>query len=174
MLKKLQQRSSENLHTNPWWEYRHDRYLHPDDSEGEFFYIHTKGSVVVIPELDGDIVLLRQFRYLNQRMSLEFVGGGMKEGVSAEEVTRKELKEEARLVAGNLIPIGSFNPMNGATDEISFVFIASRCVRTQAQPEPSEEFEECLVTPLELEERVRHGEIWDGMTLAAYSLYKTV
>jgi len=177
MLQRLRRLSTEILHKNPWWEYRRDEYLHPDDSQGEFFYAHTKGAVFVIPEMeDGRLLMLRQFRYLNQRESLEFVGGGTKEGLTHEQAAREELAEEAGFLATELIPIGWFNPMNGASDEECYVFHARGLVVAEGSdarhPDVSEAFEPVMVTPLELDRLIANGEIWDGMTLAAYALYK--
>ena len=172
MLKRLRRLSTEILHKNPWWEYRRDEYLHPDDSKGEFFYAHTPGAAFVIPEFeDGRLLMLRQFRYLNQRESLEFVGGGVKAGQSPEEAARTELLEEAGYHADELIPIGWFNPMNGASDEECYVFIARGLSASEARPEVSEEFEEVVITSSGLDLLIARGEIWDGMTLAAYSLF---
>jgi ADP-ribose pyrophosphatase len=173
MLKRLRQISTEILHKNPWWEYRRDEYFHPDDSQGEFYYAHTLGAVFVIPEFaDGRLLLLRQFRYLNQRESLEFVGGGVKAGQNHEEAAQAELLEEAGFLVNELIPIGWFNPMNGASDEECYVFIARGLTAANAHPEVSEEFEPIMVTPGELDALIANGEIWDGMTLAAYALYR--
>jgi ADP-ribose pyrophosphatase len=173
MLKRLRRISTEILHKNPWWEYRRDEYLHPDDSPGEFFYAHTLGAVFVIPELeDGKMLMLKQFRYLSQRESLEFIGGGVKSGQSHEEAARAELLEEAGFLANELIPLGWFNPMNGATDEECYVFLARELTAADAHPEVSEAFEPVMVTRNELDNLIANGEIWDGMTLAAYALYR--
>ncbi len=172
MLKRLRRLSTEILHKNPWWEYRRDEYLHPDESKGEFFYAHTHGAVFVIPELqDGRLFLLRMFRYLNQRESLEFVGGGKKPHLTHEEAAREELMEEAGFQADELIRVGWFNPMNGASDEECYVFIARGLKAIGARPEVSEEFEPVMLTPSELDALIAEGKIWDGMTLAAYALY---
>ncbi|MDP4200086.1 MAG: NUDIX hydrolase [Bacteroidota bacterium] len=173
MLTRLQRLASETLHENPWWQYRHDRYTHPDGSEGDFFYAHTRGAVFVIPEYDdGRVLMLRQFRYLNQRESLEFVGGGIKEGLTREVSAREELLEESGLLADRLIPLGWFNPMNGLSDEECYVFLATGLHSNSAHPEVSEEFEPVLLTLPEIDRQISSGEIWDGMTLAAYSLYR--
>jgi len=172
VLKRLRKIAGNELASNPWWSYRCDRYERPDGAPADYFFIHTPGSVAIVPEMeDGKILLLRQFRYLNQRESLEFPGGGRKVGYTAEAAAQEELLEEAGLIASELIPIGHFNPMNGATDELCEVFIARGIHRSSAQPEPSEEFEEVVVTREELERMIRSNEIWDGMTLAVYSLY---
>ncbi len=173
MLKRLRRLSTEILHKNPWWEYRRDEYLHPDDSPGEFYYIHTPGSAFVIPELeDGRLLMLRQFRYLNQRESLEFPGGGIKLGQTPEDAAKAELLEEAGFVANQLIPLGWVNPMNGAADEQCYVFLARGLTLATANPEVSEEFEPVMVTLADLEAMIANSEIWDGMTLAAYAMYR--
>jgi 8-oxo-dGTP pyrophosphatase MutT (NUDIX family) len=173
MLKRLRRLSTEILHKNPWWQYRRDEYLHPDGSPGEFYYAHTLGAAFVIPEMkDGRLLMLRQFRYLNQRESLEFVGGGMKEGQAPDQAARAELLEEAGFQAKELIPLGWFNPMNGATDEQCYVFLGRGLTAATAHPEVSEEFEPVMVTRDELDVMIANGEIWDGMTLAAYALYR--
>ena len=172
MLKRLRRISTEILHKNPWWEYRRDEYLHPDDSKGEFFHVHTPGAAFVVPEFaDGKLLMLRQFRYLNQRESLEFVGGGVKSGHSHEETASEELLEEGGFLAGELIPIGWFNPMNGASDEECYVFVARGLTALEARPDVSEEFEPVTISTADLDILIANGEIWDGMTLAAYSLY---
>lgn len=173
MLRRLPRLSSEILHENPWWQYRHDRYTHPDGSEGNFYYAHTPGAVFVLPEFDdGRLLMLRQFRYLNQQESLEFVGGGVKEGLTQEAAAREELLEEAGLVASQLIPLGWFNPMNGLSDEQCYVFLAKGLSQQSAIPEASEEFEPVRLTLAEIDSLIARGEIWDGMTLAAYSLFR--
>jgi len=173
VLKQLRRISSEELNSNPWWSYRRDRYLRPNDTEGDYFYIQTPGSVAIVPELaNGKLLLLKQFRYLNQRECIEFPGGGGKPGMSVEDVARMELLEEAGMSATELISIGEFNPMNGATDELCQVFIARGLTEAEASPEPTEEFERIEVSLDELEGLVADGTVWDGMTLAVLSLYK--
>lgn len=98
----------------------------------------------------------------------------MKEGLTHEQAAREELSEEAGYEAHELIPIGWFNPMNGASDEECYVFVARGLTAGTAHPEPSEEFEPVALTIAELEQRIAVGELWDGMTLAAYALYRTI
>ena len=173
MLKSLRQIGAELLAGNPWWEYRMDIYERPDNSEGEYHYVHTSGSVMIIPITDeGKLVLVSQFRYLNRRQGLEFIGGGMKDGMSAEESVREELVEEAGIIAEELIHLGEFNPMNGVTDEICNIFVARSLKRTTMKPVVSEEFEAVELEYSKFCELIREGTIWDGMTLAAFSLFE--
>jgi 8-oxo-dGTP pyrophosphatase MutT (NUDIX family) len=116
--------------------------------------------------------MLRQFRYLNQAESLEFVGGGLKAGRAKEDAARDELLEEAGLTASELISLGWFNPMNGLSDEQCYVFLATGLKQHSAKPEASEEFEPVRLSPIEIEDRIARGDIWDGMTLSAFSLFR--
>lgn len=147
--------------------------MRPDDKEGEYYYVHTHGSVVVIPELEGGkLFMTRQFRYLNQRESLEFIGGGVKPHATSLESAREELLEEGGFEAGELTLLGRFNPFNGATDEICEVYVARRLAKVGARPEGSEEFEEHELSIGEIDSLIANGELWDGMSIAAFMLYK--
>ena len=173
LLKQLRRISTRVLDSNPWWKYLHDRYFQPDGTEGDYYYIQTPGSVAVIPVFaDGRLLLLNQYRYLNQRECIEFPGGGVQAGMSAEETARLELKQEAGIIATTITWIGAFNPMNGATDELCNVFVAEGLDEGPAEPEATEEFEPLVVTRDELEHLIRNGTIWDGMTLASFSMYR--
>ncbi len=151
-----------------------DEYNWPDGTVGEYHYVQTNGSTMIIPQLDETtFVLTRQYRYLNGRVSLEFPGGGIKKGLEPEQNAREELEEEAGYEAGYLNELGIFNPFNGVTDEICHVFLARDLNFVGAKPEPSEEFEIITLSFNEIEEKIRTGELWDGMSLASWSLYLT-
>ncbi|MDX9759663.1 MAG: NUDIX hydrolase [Bacteroidota bacterium] len=163
------------LHRNPWWVYKRDRVILPSGEDGEYHYVQTPGSVMVIPhDDDGNFILVRQYRYLNRRESLEFPAGGVKRGQSVRDAARAELREEAGFVADRLEEIGGFNPFNGVTDEICRVYLARGLHAVGAQPDVTEEFEMVRHTRPALLAAVLDGSLWDGMTLAALALYDAV
>lgn len=126
---------------------------------------------MVIPLLDdGKVVLVMQYRYLRDMPSLEFPSGGVKEGATYEETADQELAEEAGLKARHKELIGELNPYNGVTDEICRVYLARGLERVSRKPDITEEFEEMHLTPRELDIKIERGELWDGMTLAAWAL----
>ena len=50
---------------NPWHRYCRDRYVHPDGTEGDYFYVDMPGSCATIPVFeDGTMALVRGHRYL--------------------------------------------------------------------------------------------------------------
>lgn len=173
MVKELEPIDSTVVLENPYWQYRQDHYHLPTGEVGTYYYAHTPGSVMVIPRTaSGHIVLVRQYRYLNRRRSLEFPGGGVRATTPPETAARAELQEEAGLTCTQLTPLGTFNPCNGLTDETCSVFLAEGLSDGVASPDPGEEFEILTVEPHEFEQLVRRGEVWDGMTLAAWSLFR--
>jgi ADP-ribose pyrophosphatase len=162
--------SSETRAANPWWTYRLQRFSLPSGKEGEYHHVHTEGSVMVIPVADdGRLLLVNQYRFLLDRESLEFPGGGVKPGQRPEEAARAELAEEGGVIARELEHVGRFNPYNGVTDEMCDLYVARGLSPAQgARPDETEELELAPMTPEELEARIARGEIWDGMTLAAW------
>ncbi|MBR9975621.1 MAG: NUDIX hydrolase [Bacteroidetes bacterium] len=168
-------RSEETLHRNPWWLYKRDRVTLPSGAEGEYHYVQTPGSVMVIPvDAQGCFVLVRQYRYLNRRESLEFPAGGIKAGQDADAAARAELREEAGLEASSLEKIGQFNPFNGVTDELCTVYVATELRQGDASPDDTEEFEVQRLRGEELVTATVSGALWDGMTLAAWAMYQAL
>lgn len=173
-LKPWKKISSEIKLKNPWWTYMHDKCVLPDGKPYEYHYVHTAGSSFIIPIKDnGKIILVNQYRYLNERFSIEFPGGGIKEGQLPEQVARKELIEETGM-DGEFEKAGFFNPYNGIADEICHVFIARSLKPSNSEiKDDSEEFELLELSVEEIEEKIRNNEIYDGMTMAAWAIAKS-
>lgn len=159
------------LFKNPWWTYRRDEVELPSGKKGEYHYVHTNGSAMVIPILDdGRILMVNQYRYLLDRESVEFPCGSVKDGSSHDATARHELAEETGYSAGTLTLAGEFNPYNGVTDELCRVYIARGLHHVGASPDETEEFELLALTGQEIDERIRTGQIWDGMSIAAWAV----
>ncbi|MBN8585367.1 MAG: NUDIX hydrolase [Ignavibacteria bacterium] len=172
-LKRWKKLKTEVIYTNDWWSYKIDDYTLPDGSPGKYHYAFTFGSVFIIPVTDtGKIMLVKQYRYLNDRFSLEFPGGGVKAENDHDNQAKKELVEETGF-SGDLTYAGMFNPYNGVTNEICKVYIARNLKPSSAyKKDDSEEFEIFEFTPEEIEKMIGSNEIYDGMTLASWALVK--
>ena len=158
---------------NPWWTYRKDEVLLPSGKQGEYHFVHTNGASMVIPILDdGKMILVNQYRYLVGKESLEFPCGSVKDDSTYEETARVELVEETGFSAGEIECVGEFSPYNGVTDEICKIFLARRLSPVATHHDETEEFEQVRLSVVEVESKIRSGEIWDGMTLAAWSLVR--
>jgi len=170
-LSKWRKLSQKELFKNPWWVYRQDTFMLPNGDVSDYFYVHTNGSSIIVPvQDDGTIIMVRQYRYLCDEESLEFPCGGVKAGSDYVTTAAAELEEEAGCKASELIHAGQFNPFNGITNEICRIYVARGLTHVGTKPEPTEEFEHLFLTPTEIDDRIRTGEIWDGMTIAAWCI----
>ncbi len=164
--------STEVIHHNPWWKYCHDRYVLPGNGEGDYFYGEKVGGVIIIPVLDdGKLLLVRQYRYLQEKFSLEFPRGGIETDETPLVAAQREFLEETGQSASSYIHIGTFEPSCGLFKEPMHVFIASGIAPSVAESEDQTEAIETLSRRVdELEDIIKRGEIWDGETLAAWGL----
>ena len=163
--------SSQTKFQNDHWSYKIDEFQLENGERGLYHYVHTSGSSMVIPVTsDGKILMVKQFRYLNERESIEFPCGGMEKGISYKENALKELREETGFSTETLLEIGEFAPFTGASDEICKVFLARNLFHSPLPKDATEEFELLDKTPKEIEELINKNIIWDGLTLAAWSL----
>ena len=159
---------------NPWWTYKQDECLLPSGKKGEYHYVHTNGSSMIIPVMsDGKVLTVKQFRYLLSRESIEFPCGSVKDGSTYDQTAWYELAEETGYSAGRLFMVGEFNPYNGVTDEMCRVYIARELQHVGGTPDETEEFELLPLSVEEINDNIRDGVIWDGMTIAAWHLVKT-
>ena len=159
---------------NAWWTYKRDAFALPSGKPGEYHYVHTNGSSMVIPVRDdGMILMVNQYRYLAQRDSIEFPCGSVKDGSSYDQTAWEELAEETGYSAKELSMVGEFNPYNGVTDEMCHVYMARELYQVDAKPDETEEFELQHLTGAEIDEKIRTGAIWDGMTIAAWHIVKS-
>lgn len=171
-MKKFKTIRTVSMIKNPWWEYRFDKYSLPNGDIGDYHYVFTHGSTFVIPVLnDGKILMTKQYRYLNQKFSIEFPGGGLPKGIAPEENAKKELQEETGFVCNKIELLGVFNPYNGVTPEICTVFVASDLKLSDKNLDETEEIENLTLSKEKIASLISNDEIWDGMTLAAWTLF---
>jgi len=170
-MRSFQKISTEIIHSNPWWQYKHDRYKLSDTEESDYFYGETKGNSMVIPVLeDGRLVLILQYRYLYDKQSVEFPCGGARDDETSLDVARRELKEETGYQAEDLIKLGEFEGANGLCKDKTSLYIGVDLKKVDVPtPEHSESMEILYRRLDEFEDMIKRGEIWDGQTLAAWA-----
>ena len=158
---------------NPWWQYCCDQVELPSGKRGEFHYVRTNGSSMVIAQTeDRRLLLVRQYRYTGDRDSLEFPCGGVKEGATHDEAAISELVEETGFWPGRIECVGGFNPCNGVLYETCRVYVARNLRPVGTRPDESESFELVRLAAEEVDACIRDGTVWDGMTIAAWAIAK--
>lgn len=128
------------------------------------------GGVGVLPiDKDGNIILVRQYRYPYDELTLEIPAGKLDhgEGEDIEACGMRELKEETGCTAGRIVPLGCIYPSPGFLTEVVHMFAALDLTEGEMQPD-EDEFVEVVRLPLaEVEAMVERNEIRDGKTVVA-------
>lgn len=112
---------------------RRDELQLPNGKHGVFTYVEKAPAVFIIPvTTSGGIVLIRQFRYVNDRWSWEIPAGGSHdfdgEGADTlnpfEALARRELSEEIGGTAETLRHLGVFYGASGVLNQKFHIYLA--------------------------------------------------
>ena len=116
-------------------------------SDGEEFdrhVVHHPGAVVVVPVIDGEAVLVRQWRVATGRDLLEVPAGKRDvDGEAPETTANRELEEEIGFRAGGLDLMCEFYNSPGFCDEYTYLFLATDL---EARPRAAVSAEEAAMT----------------------------
>ncbi|MBL1214143.1 MAG: NUDIX hydrolase [Ignavibacteriae bacterium] len=170
-LKKWNKLSERLFHDNGFWKYKIDEFEIEGSQKGEYHYVFTLGSSMVIPLSNKNtIMLVKQYRYLNQKDSLEFPCGSITEGLTEKENAQKELREETGYSAAILDFVGEFSPYTGVSNEMCSVFIGSNLAYSPLPNDATEEFELVEYSFDDIDKMISENIIWDGLTICAWTI----
>jgi ADP-ribose pyrophosphatase len=142
----------------------------PDGETAHRDVVRHPGGVGVLPIVDSDVLVLRQYRVAVGREILEIPAGKLdspdeRPAVAAE----RELREEMGLVPLELIDLGNFMPSPGYTDELIHLYAATGVGDARREPDGMEErYAEVVRIPIaEFSEMIDKGEVPDAKTQIA-------
>ena len=156
--------------------FERNRIRLPMGVEGTFGIIRHPGASLAVPVTDdGQIVILRQYRFAVQARLLEFPAGTLEEGEDPLESMQRELGEEAGYCAAKWDSLGSMLPCPGYSDERIHCFLARELTPLEHPPagDDDEDLEVIQMTPSELDARLASGDEWlDGKSITAWYMAK--
>jgi ADP-ribose pyrophosphatase len=160
---------SARLYDSHWCGLRRDLVRLADGSPQEYHVFEIPDAVVVVPFLDdGALVLIGQYRYPHGRTHWEVPAGRIGAGETAEQAARRELREESGCVAGRLIELPGFYPVNGISPHYVRSFAALDCRQEIALDlDRSERIVARRFERAEVERLLRAGRIQDAFTALA-------
>ncbi len=163
--------SEEILDSNTWWSHILRRFRTPDGHEGEYHLVRNDGAVLIVArDEDGRFVMINEYRYVNDRMSLSVAAGGIEPGETPEESAARELSEESGYEAGTILSVGTCGSAPAIVDETLHIFFATDLKKVG---EHDGEVSEVLsMTASEIDDAVRDGRIWDSHAIAAWYMTK--
>lgn len=130
-------------------------------------------GAVIVPICHGKLVLLRQFRHALRDYQLSFPRGFAEPGEPADATARRELGEEiAAMGVGSPQYLGVIAPDSGLTSRKTKVYAVDF---DSYQPDAAKDTEGICsiyeVTPGELSKIIQQGNIDDGYTIGAFTLW---
>ncbi len=165
------------VYSSRWLSVSEDHFT-KEGVERMYNTVERSNSVVIFPRTPSKrrTILLRHFRYPTQEYSIKVPMGGINKGETIEQAARRELHEEVKITATELVHIGTFNPMPGLTDQQVDVFITK--IDDTSLDKASCELDQddieglSLVKIDEVYDKVAKGDITDGFTLVSLLFLK--
>ncbi|XID94183.1 NUDIX hydrolase [Paenibacillaceae bacterium WGS1546] len=129
--------------------------------------VRHPGAVAVLALLDGQMLVVEQFRKPLDKAQAEIPAGKLDEGEEPETAALRELEEETGYRAGTIRHLHTFSTSPGFADEVLHLYVAEDLEPGSAQPD-EDEFLTCEAITLEQAEAyIREGRICDAKTLLA-------
>ncbi|HEX4182106.1 MAG TPA: NUDIX hydrolase [Caulobacteraceae bacterium] len=153
---------------NPWLILREYRCRAPTGHPASYGVVSFKNFAIAILPLhdNGDVTLVGQHRMPLGDYSWELPEGGGPIGVDPLESAKRELREEAGLLAADWQEVLRFQLSNSVTDERGFGFIATELSATETEPDETEALQIVRRPFREALALATSGEMPDAMTVA--------
>ncbi len=137
--------------------------------------VEHPGGVAIVPiDNDGNVHMVRQYRYPLGRLCLELPAGKLEYGEDHKECGLRELGEETGMEAGKFEYLGVFCPSPGFCQELIHIYLATDLKQGKIHLD-EDEFLEVEKYPLnDLIKMIHEGKIQDGKTVIGLLLAKDV
>jgi ADP-ribose pyrophosphatase len=148
-----------------------DQVILPNGKPATREYLHHPGAIAAVPVMDnGQIVLVKQFRYATGSVILEIPAGKLEAFEKPEDCVRRELAEEIGFEPEQIIHLTSVWTTPGFTDEIIHLYLA-KGLKPLRRPMDSDEFLEVVtMSKEELMEHLYSAPVVDGKTSLALTI----
>ena len=145
-----------------------DQVRLPNGNLCELEMIRHPGASAVVPlDSDGNVLLVKQYRYASGGWLLEIPAGKLDGGEAPEACARREVEEETGQRPGELVPMGWIWTTPGFTDERIWLYLARDLTPARQNLQTDEVL---TVERMPLDRAVSlaaRGEIRDGKSVCA-------
>ncbi len=143
--------STRLVYENPWITVHEDKVQLPSGRTTIYGVVAANRDFVgVVPFLDKETVLLiRQYRYIQDEVTWEIPTGGIEQGETPEQAAQRELREEAGYKADHLELLNIMRSNKAIMREVGYIFLADGL---SASPAPPDETENIDLVPVALDE----------------------
>ncbi|WP_294430419.1 NUDIX hydrolase [uncultured Treponema sp.] len=123
--------------------------ISPKGDVGHYVIMDAPDWVIVVPEIDGKFLMVKQWRHGNNTLSIEFPGGVINRGEKPEDAARREMEEETGYKTGKLTYLGCANPNPALMKNRVHFFAAEDLESVGKQNLDEDEFVEYMLIPCE-------------------------
>jgi len=146
----------------------------PDGRKAFREYIKHPGAACIVPVLDnGNLLMIKQFRYSVGEVFLEFPAGKSNRGEKTKVTAIRELEEETGYLAANVELLTKIHPVIGYSNESIDIYLARHLKPTKTNRDHDEILEVVEISPEDLQEKIWSGEVTDVKTqIAAFWFFR--
>ena len=145
-----------------------DRVELPNGKEAFREVVRHPGGVIILPiDNEGNVWMVRQFRYPYGRAILEIPAGKLEFGEEPLSAARRELSEEIGAAAGQWTDLGKVFPTPGFCDEVQHLYLARDLIFGQVHPDEDEFLEQVTLPFDEAFAMAADGRLQDSKTVIA-------
>ncbi len=159
--------SSRIVYENAWIRLREDKVIRPDGKEGIYGVVEPRiATAVIAVDVSHNIYMVGQYRYPMDEYSWEIPQGGSDPEETALEAAKRELREEAGVLAGDWLQLGEeVHTSNCHSSERGILFVARDLTETDSEPEGTEILQIKKLPFAEALQMADSGEIKDALTI---------
>ncbi len=160
--------SSQTIFTGRVISLRVDEVILENGRQAKREVVDHPGGVCVLPlNENGEVTLVRQFRYPYREELLEIPAGKRDHGEDPLECGKRELEEETGLRAAQYVSLGELYPSPGYFSEVIYLYLATGLTKAAQRLDEDEFLDICTMPLAEAVEQTLQGKIKDAKTQVA-------